>query len=471
MFKNGNSSGQRIRDVNWVQHSFMLAGGQGKNFKELARYRNLSTADFSFEGTGFGQSLVINPAPQFTPFADIRKRGLWTNSDLSTTKTSMDRFFQGMGRAYHEMIVENRQVVHIRFGVTQYKGLVSFFTGFYDNGAAILARQGRASIAYYLGLGAASLATLWLQPLIVTGAALKYILGRSSSKYMDLKPTMPLYWQRVNVIMNSIGANLGVIPRTLGNTGHFNGEAIKHSDSSTYVLPGGDGGVSDLADLKEAESNESYKTSMYRLFPGGKIFAKDGRLDVQRAVLEGARRQLEYNKRVNDLVPFLRGGNKRSEVYKVLLDHFNKPLTGKEFPSIEMKKYLELYHGNVIGSLKDRNLDGDNIGDMVETAASSGDVNELYKLSGTKPPDQNTNTNEQTENQTNATNLTGYAAVDTNNAFVEATAGTGEAQTSATEESQQPPADTAEVSGIDEAALRAEVYKRREREMLSLIHI
>jgi hypothetical protein len=53
-----------VRDLDWVQHSFMLAGERVELSKDLVRYRNLSSADFKYTATGFGESIILNPAPQ-----------------------------------------------------------------------------------------------------------------------------------------------------------------------------------------------------------------------------------------------------------------------------------------------------------------------------------------------------------------------------------------------------------------------
>src|SRR5574343_525564 len=76
----------------------------------IVRYRNLSSADFKYTATGFGESIILNPAPQFTPFADIRRAGLWSGAGGNVkTKEGKSAYFVGMGQAYSEMIDDNRQ--------------------------------------------------------------------------------------------------------------------------------------------------------------------------------------------------------------------------------------------------------------------------------------------------------------------------------------------------------------------------
>lgn len=451
-----------IRDLDWVQHSFMLAGERVEVSKELNRFRNLSSADFKYTGSGFGQSIIINPTPQFTPFADIRRKGLWIGSGGNVKSAQgKSEYFHGMGRAYSEMIDDNRQVVHIRFGVTQYKGLISFFTGFYDNQSALLARQGRVSLAYYFGLLAGSMATLWLQPIILAGQGLNYILGRTSSKYMDLKPTMPLYWERVQVIMNNVGANLGVIPRFMQNTGAFNGNKKAFGVQDSNGKDVATGGVKDLENLADVQGIEDYKGHMHRIMP--KIFRKDGTLDVQWAVLQGARRQVEWNNRVTTMTTAM-GSNNSKESYTAIVDYLSRPVTGKDYSPLTMEDYLKNYHKSVIGSITDRFLDGDNVSDIVEKSVNAGDKDGLANLSKASATTEDAPVTDNAAGEVTGTDT----AKGTNESFAAATEGKVAQTPSATEETKAP-AEGATTTGIDAAALKTEVFKPRSQEMRTVI--
>ncbi|BDH16680.1 MAG: hypothetical protein [Bacteriophage sp.] len=347
-----------IKDTSWIEYSFMLAGEKLLANAALTRYRNLSTADFKYTGSGFGQNTVINAAPQFTPLADIRRTGITaTTNQPSTGKRSMTDLMRGMGRAYSEMIDDNKQVVHIRFGVTQYKGLISFFTGFYDANSASLARTGRMSIFYYFGLVAGTVGTLFLQPFILAGKAINFILGRSSSRYMDLKPTMPLYWERVQVIMNNIGAQMGIIPRLYATTGAFgqNADTIADLDNNNNV-------------------NANYKTYMNKLMP--KVFTSDGQFNILEAVGQPSRNQQAYAARVQNLSGGSGGTNKQT--FENIITTLAAPLT--QTSGIGMADYLKQYHGTAIGDYSKKELDGDSASDKLEEAVNSGDGTALKTM-------------------------------------------------------------------------------------------
>lgn len=361
------------RDVDWIQYSFLLAGERVELSAELRQYRSLSGADFKYTGSGFGEDVVINPRPQFTPFADIRRAGLWAGTGNNVkSPNNISSYFTGMGRAYSDMFNDNRQIVHIRFGVTQYKGFLTFFTGFYDQSAAILARQGRASMSYYFGYLAGSLATLWLAPVVLVGMGVKYLLGRSSSSYMSLKPTMPLYWLRANTIMNNIGAKLGIIARTFDNTGLYDG---KSDVVDAQGKPVNTGGENDLRDLNAGQDSQDYKEYMYRLMPD--VWDRNGQLDIQKAVNKGVRKQREWNARIAKQTDVIGSTNSR-EVYKTIIANLRKPVVAP--PGIGIGDYVNEYHKGVLGNIDKRELDNDNLGMMQEKAIASGDPEALKKL-------------------------------------------------------------------------------------------
>lgn len=188
-----------VTDAAWVRQSFMLP--KHTLSSQDARKRMFSNAAFKFTDTTLGGNFAINPPPQFTRFADIKVRGRFSKS-------------KGLGRYYSEAIDDTRQDVHIRFGVPEYNSLTNFFGNFYDPTASSLARTGRApGIFYKLGKAAGFVVTIPLQPFIIGGAAYRFFAKKPASKYYYLKPTMPLYWNAVNTMVNGIAVNMGVIPR------------------------------------------------------------------------------------------------------------------------------------------------------------------------------------------------------------------------------------------------------------------
>lgn len=191
----------------WIRRIFFLPRARDVSF---------SSASQKFTNTTFGGNLAINPPPQFTPRADPRVGG----RDMSG---------EGMGRAYSQHIDDQAVYLHVRAGVPRYNSLTQFFTGshaFYDPKAAYMARTGRApNVGYFLGSVAGFLLTAPIQPVIYVGRAIRYFAdGKPASRWYNLKPTMHLYWGAVNNMVNTIAANMGIIPPIFGDGGDYGPE-------------------------------------------------------------------------------------------------------------------------------------------------------------------------------------------------------------------------------------------------------
>lgn len=199
-----------VRDKDWIRQSFMVS--RDKVTAATARTRTFTPASFKFTDTRLGGNFAINNPPGYTDYADIVTSGKYL--DLVGRTSS-----GGMGRFYSEQIDDNSDLIHFRFGVAQFTGMISFFTGFFDGQAAYTARTGRSPGFFYrLGqLGAFVVALPWW-PYIVGAAAIgrvsKFLLGIPSSKYYYLKPTPHMYWNRVNLIANTLAVNMRLIPQT-----------------------------------------------------------------------------------------------------------------------------------------------------------------------------------------------------------------------------------------------------------------
>lgn len=384
-----------IRDVDWVAKSFLLGGERIEKNAELKRWRKFSTADTKFVGSGIGEHTVINPSPQFTPMADIPRQGLWVRKgEPLFTPGDKENVFFGLGRGYSEGIDDHLQVVHMRFGVVHYKGLITFFTSFYDAEAANLARYGRASISYYAGLIAGTIATLPLAPLILVGKAWRFFTGRSSSKFADFKQTMPLFWTRMQVIYNILGANLGVIARTWENEGVYGNGADKFDD------------------LTDKSKDSAYRRYMHRLIPD--LFKEDGRLDIFTVANAASKRSVKYQAMIEKIVG---SANSMTAMREQILNLIDKTTVVGE-NSIGIEEYLKKYHESVYGSVAEMNLDVDGMEDetskAINAVASGEDPDALTRLgqaasqSGTDGNAQNSGAigNDQAADQSAVTNLT-----------------------------------------------------------------
>lgn len=196
--------GSLILDSDWVRKSFMLSDDiADARFKKLT---SMSSADYKFTDTRLGGNWAINQPPAFCRNADPRVSGI----NVENTSGDAPR---GMGMYWSDAIDDNMQVIHMRFGVPEYTGLISFFSGFNDIEASLLARTGRVPITFYAGQVVGAIVGLRLLPFVLIGAMFKFLLGRTHSKYYYLRPTMHTYWNRVNFIANNIAVSMGLIQK------------------------------------------------------------------------------------------------------------------------------------------------------------------------------------------------------------------------------------------------------------------
>jgi hypothetical protein len=202
--------GPLLKDTDWVRQSFLLGvdkqGRPAMDDADLAQ-RTFSSASLKFVDTTPGGNFCINPPPQFCRAADPKVAGRFGGSS-------------GLGRYYSEAIDDNNQVIYMRFGVPAFNSLTTFFTGFYNTGAGQLARTGRAKSAFFL-LGQAtgfvvSVMSWRLLAVHLLGVAYKFLAGKPTSKFYYLKPTMSLYWNAVQTMVNQIAVNRGIVPRLGG---------------------------------------------------------------------------------------------------------------------------------------------------------------------------------------------------------------------------------------------------------------
>lgn len=196
--------GSLILDSDWVRKSFMLSNDVADaRFKKLT---STTSADYKFTDTRLGGNWAINQPPAFCRNADPRVSGI----NVENTSGDAPR---GMGTYWSTAIDDNMQIIHMRFGVPEYTGLVSFFSGFNDIEASLLARTGRVPITFYAGQVVGAIVGLRLLPFVLIGAMFKFLLGRTHSKYYYLRPTMHTYWNRVNFIANNIAVSMGLIQK------------------------------------------------------------------------------------------------------------------------------------------------------------------------------------------------------------------------------------------------------------------
>lgn len=194
-----------LRDTAWIRQAFLLPEHAIDDKFDTVR-RLYTTADLSFTDTTLGGNFAINALPQFTRYADIKRKGLYNQG-------------KGKGRFYHEAIEENYQLVHFRMGLPKFNSLTRFLGDFYNVEASSLARTGRSTGLFFeMGRAAGTVISLPLQPFLLGAKMIRFLIDKPASRFYYLKPAMPLYWNAVTTMVNGVAVNLGVIPRVFSDS-------------------------------------------------------------------------------------------------------------------------------------------------------------------------------------------------------------------------------------------------------------
>lgn len=210
----------KIRDSSWVRQTFLIPTKGDKALVDDVDKRNafFTSAKFKFANTALGGTLAINPPPQYTPNADRRVPTLGMLRNKNDEPAKVDNSGT-LGRYYSEAVDDNSRVISLRFGQPQFNSLSSFFTGFYNYNAGLLARTGRAGGAFYIiGRAAGYVVPIIVWPLFVLNLGadmIRFFLNKPRSRYYYSKPAMPLYWNAVSSLVNQMAVYKGIVPRVL----------------------------------------------------------------------------------------------------------------------------------------------------------------------------------------------------------------------------------------------------------------
>lgn len=277
------SSDQGIpSDGAWIRQAFIVRSAKGRTDERVvmlsavdAANRDYCTASFKYTDSSLGGNFCINPPPQFTRYCDPPIKGF--SRQAIDTGIAYSAGVRGMGQYYSEAIDDNNHIVHLSFGFPSYNSLWQFFTGFYNDSAATMARTGRMDkglIDKFVKL-AFNIINLAILPLTIipilfmaVGNAVRFFFKMPANKFYYFKEGMAVYWQVVNNIVNNLAVNQKLV---------------------TYTQP----------DIYEAFVGEkpkltnANKTIFHQIFPE---MAADGIIDVY-AIANKAKRLQERNRK------------------------------------------------------------------------------------------------------------------------------------------------------------------------------
>lgn len=308
---------QEVLDSNtgWVRNTFLLHRTIAQVKGDTGRF-TIDTAQ-KFTDTTLGGNFAINPLTQYNGTTDPIIKGRHSAST-------------GLGRYYSETFDDNMQLAHLRFGVPEYNSLLSFFTGFYNAQASKLARTGRDG-GFFYGIGSAAgyVLSLPLAPFIAAGRIFRFFTNSPSSSFYYFKPAMPLYWNSVNIMFNSIMVNTGLVPWRASEEQQGIDDELKE-------------GVPTSQDLK------TYADKMNNNGSPIKIYEDDGTIDVY-AVANRASRLLHAQ--VAKEREFMETAANREELRRKIEELSNTPLEDAKSRRTLLKA-LDEYSASVGGSDK-----------------------------------------------------------------------------------------------------------------------
>lgn len=213
-----DTSDAPVLDSDWAASKYM-APSSGMLPLDAAN-RFFSWADYKSEDASIGNHSVINPLPQFTRYADIRRT---TNPDATQFQKHGTKMFAtglGMGRYYSEAIDDNNQSIYLQFGVPEFNSMLNFIANASSYEDTYVAMHGRYPWELGVSRAISSVYSMFIYPwkaIFIWGGKVlwKFVSGFNPVEYYYLNPTMHNYWGTVNTIVTSMAVELGIFVPTL----------------------------------------------------------------------------------------------------------------------------------------------------------------------------------------------------------------------------------------------------------------
>lgn len=206
-------------ESDWINQSFLLPTGSYDDEMYMVN-RFASSADTTFVDSSPGGGIGCNVKPQYTPTADIRRKGRPFNRPRFTITAVHSGTGFGAGRVWNEYIHDVSQRIYVRCGVPEFNSLANFLRKAFTYEEITIARRGVAPSWLYTAMKVAGsyvfarafpIATM----AIIVLKGLDFLLSRPNNKYCTLKPTMHQYWGMVNTLTNTWAVNRGIMPKIL----------------------------------------------------------------------------------------------------------------------------------------------------------------------------------------------------------------------------------------------------------------
>lgn len=294
-----------VMDYQWLKNTFILSDVEQDRYNNWLKVNKyFSSADIKTTATGPGMSMALNPYPQITRYADIRRPGIVKSRDKNsmrktgvpsyTVNSPTPAYGLGLGRYYSEAIDDNQQRIFLRFGEPQFMSMLLWLGKSFDIHKAILLKRG---IITKLLAQVVSIMAGWFafraNPILYLGTLiLNNII--CPDRFISMRDNMYTYWTTTETILNKIFIKRTNVP--------FMFEGATHG-APTHIGT-------------EVSLDAAYVKGLNEIIPGI-IDPNTGRISVWAIALRG---QAAFNRAYKDSLDEDGGYRGTSDVANYVLD-------------------------------------------------------------------------------------------------------------------------------------------------------
>ena len=219
-----------------------IDGGKGV-FKSSGqpRYNIFNESDYT--DSRIGGNDAINPIWQFNRDDDIRPPMFIPKTTMiSKFSTMSDDSYKdlnhalGMGRVYADTYDDNQQILWLEAGVPRFINIIEFYRDAAD--ADVAEAINRGSILNFIKNAAIKVisTTVWAISLIplspfYLSRFIKFIASDRITKYYSFQPTMTMYYETVNSMMQYLAVAMGISPMIVKQST----TEVSSGDGASYV--------------------------------------------------------------------------------------------------------------------------------------------------------------------------------------------------------------------------------------------
>lgn len=196
-------------DSEWSSKAFLIGA---KNYESSIdrRAATICSADLKFTDSSIGGGRSINMRPQYTPYADPRRKGLLRNVKPITIASAS--YSAGQGRLYSSYIDDPVEPVYFQFGTPEFNSISGFFQH-YSNRKLISMTTAGKTISGEVGAAIGRITAFIFSAyafgpvkagLAYTGGSIYLGLSQPITRYYTLRNQMEMYWSAASMVVNKL---------------------------------------------------------------------------------------------------------------------------------------------------------------------------------------------------------------------------------------------------------------------------